>query len=108
MTDERAPAHVALRLRRGGDAFILEHSGDFVQIASSAPSPPGSTLEASYAADGRSVSVRVKVRGCRRENLPDGREGFRIDGRFVSLTRGDREALFGSQIESKPASTSET
>jgi hypothetical protein len=99
---------VALRLKRGGEAFILEHKDDYVVLASSASSPPGSTVEASYAADARSVSVRVKVRGCRRESLPDGRDGFRIDGRFVSLTRGDREILFGSQTESDPASTSET
>lgn len=99
---------VALQLKRGGDAFIIEHNADFVVLASSAPSPPGSTVEASYASDVRSVVVRVKVRGCRRENLPDGREGFRIDGRFVSLTRSDREILFASQTESDPESTSET
>jgi hypothetical protein len=98
-----------LQLKRGGgDAFIVEYLEDFVQLASSAPSPPGSTVEATYAGDSRSVTVRVKVRGCRREPLPDGRDGFRIDGRFVSLTRGDRETLFGSQTEAKPASTSET
>jgi hypothetical protein len=100
---------VALQLKRGGgDAFITEHNGDFVVLASSAPSPPGSTVEATHAADARSVTVRVKVRGCRRDALPDGREGFRIDGRFVSLTRADREILFGSQSEPDPGSTSET
>ena len=101
-------APVPLQLKRGGDAFILEHEGDFVVLASTAPSPPGSTLEASYAGGARSVPVRVKVRGCRREALPDGREGFRIDGRFVSLTRGDREVLFASPGETHPGSTSET
>ena len=98
---------VPLQLKRGGDAFILEHNGDFVVLASSAPSPPGSTLESTFVG-ARSVSVRVKVRGCRRDNLPDGREGFRIDGRFVSLTRGDREVLFASPVETDPGSTSET
>ena len=99
-----------LELKRGGPAFILEHSGDFVTLASSAASPPGSTLEASYAGPPRSVSVRVKVRSCRRDTLPGGGEGFRVDGRFVSLTRGDREALFGagSQTGTDPGSTSET
>ena len=101
-------APVPLQLKRGGDAFILEHEGDFVVLASTAPSPPGSTLEASYAGLTRSVPVRVKVRGCRRDGLPDGREGFRIDGRFVSLTRGDREVLFASPVETDPGSTSET
>jgi hypothetical protein len=102
----RAP--IGLQLKRGGDAFIVEHSGDFVTLASVAPSPPGSTVEATYVGGARSVTVRVKVRGCRRDNLPDGREGFRIEGRFVSLTRGDRETLFASQLESKSRSTSET
>lgn len=101
-------AFVPLQLKRGGDAFILEHNGDFVVLASSAPSPPGSTLESSFVGGARSVPVRVKVRGCRRDKLPDGREGFRIDGRFVSLTRGDREVLFASPVETDPGSTSET
>ncbi|HYQ15240.1 MAG TPA: hypothetical protein VEQ58_05780 [Polyangiaceae bacterium] len=105
----QAPVPVPLQLKRGGgDAFIVEHQGDFVQLASTAPSPPGSTVEATHTADARSVTVRVKVRGCRREPLPDGREGFRIDGRFVSLTRNDRELLFGSHNESDAGSTSET
>lgn len=99
---------VPLQLKQGGDAFIVEHSGDFVTLLSAAPSPPGSTLEASRSGGAQGVSVRVKVRGCRRDSLPDGRNGFRVEGRFVSLTRGDREALFGSQIESDPGSTSET
>jgi hypothetical protein len=102
-------APVPLQLKRGGgDAYIVEHKDDFVTLASVAPSPPGSTVEASHSAAARSVTVRVKVRGCRRHPLPDGRDGFRIEGRFVSLTRADREALFGSQIESDPGSTSET
>jgi hypothetical protein len=101
-------APVPLELKRGGDAFILEHDGEFVVLASIAPSPPGSTLEATHVGGARSVPVRVKVRGCRRDKLPDGREGFRIDGRFVSLTRGDREVLFASLLETLPGSTSET
>ena len=102
-----APVPLQL-LKGGGDAYIVEHSDELVTVASVAPSPPGSTLEASHTGGPRSVTLRVKVRGCRRQPLPDGREGFRIEGRFVSLTRADREALFGSQIESDPGSTSET
>jgi hypothetical protein len=98
-----------LQLKRGGgDAYIVEHSEDFVTLASTAPSPPGSTVEATHRSDARLTTIRVKVRSCRRESLPDGRDGFRIEGRFVSLTRGDREALFGSQSESDSGSTSET
>lgn len=99
---------IALQLKRGGDAFIVSHDGDFVTLASSAPSPPGSTVEATYSGGARSVSVRVKVRGCRRDPLPDGRDGFRIEGRFISMTRGDREVLFGSQAETDSGSSSET
>lgn len=102
-------APVQLQLKRGGgDAFIVAHTDDFVMLASVASSPPGSTVEATHAGGERSVSVRVKVRGCRRHPLPDGRDGFCIEGRFVSMTRADRETLFGSQIESDPGSTSET
>jgi hypothetical protein len=91
--------HVPLLLKRGGEAFIVEHQGDFVVLAATAPSPPGSTVEATHTGGVRSVTVRVKVRGCRQADLPDGRAGFRIDGRFVSLTRGDREVLFASLPE---------
>ncbi len=99
---------VFVTLKRGGDAFIVEHSGDVVTIASQAPSPPGSTLEATHQSPGRSCTIRIKVRGCRQAPLPDGRAGFRIDGRFVSLTRGDRQALFASQPETESESGSET
>lgn len=109
-TPSSSPIPLTLK-RGGGDAFIVEHSGgaqeDFVTLASSAPSPPGSTVEAVFTGP-RSVVVRVKVRGCRKEPLPDGRDGFRIEGRFVSLTRSDREILFASQIGSTGGSTSET
>jgi hypothetical protein len=108
MTTPVPHAPIPLKLKRdGGDAFIVEHTGEFVTVASTAPSPPGSTLEAAFNGP-RSVTVRVKVRGCRRQSLPDGRDGFRIEGRFVSLARAEREALFGSQNESDPGSTSET
>lgn len=112
MTSAMPHPPVPLKLKRGGgDAFIVEHSGgaheDFVTLASSAPSPPGSTVEAVYEG-ARSVTIRVKVRGCRKEALPDGRDGFRIDGRFVSLSRAERETLFASQSESNDGSSSET
>lgn|GEM_PF-902020 len=104
------PPHdpVPLELKRGGDAYIVEHKDDFVTLASVAPSPPGSTVEATHLGEAARVTVRVKVRGCRRHPLPDGRDGFRIEGRFVSLTRAERETLFSSHIESDPGSTSET
>jgi len=99
---------VKLKLQRDGDAFIIEHTGDLVALLATSPAPPGSTVEATYPGGSRSVAVRVKVRGCRRADLPDGRQGFRIEGRFVSLTRADREVLFESHGETDPRSRFET
>jgi hypothetical protein len=81
--------NVPLTVASGGDAAIIESEGDHVTLRSSVPSPPGSTLALLH--DGS--PIQVKVRGCKRlaeESLP-----FRIEGRFVSLTRAAREKLFG-------------
>jgi hypothetical protein len=84
--------NVALTLKRGGRAAIVSRDGDHVILASSAPSPPGSTVEATH----EHVSVAVKVRGCRREeNSADAELVFRIEGRLVSLTKDARIKLFG-------------
>jgi len=78
-----------LELVRGGTAVVLEVTGEHVAVLSSLPSPPGSPLEATL--DGQ--ALRIKVRSCRRVD-PDGAgRTFRIEGRFVGLTRGQREAL---------------
>ena len=83
--------NVALALADGGAAAIVETQGDHVTLRSSVASPPGSTLSL----DHRGLTVLVKVRGCKR--LDDGALPFRIEGRFVSLTRAAREQLFGSK-----------
>ena len=75
---------------RPGRGHIVELAGDHVVFASSVPSPPGSTLEARA----RDVTIFIKVRSCKSELLADGSAGFRIEGRFVSLSRADREKLF--------------
>ncbi|HET7545492.1 MAG TPA: hypothetical protein VFK05_36745 [Polyangiaceae bacterium] len=78
-----------LRIQSGGEAAIVENSGDFVVVRSSVASPPGSTLSMKHG----ELAVLVKVRGCKR--LPERPLPFRIEGRLVSFTRAAREALFG-------------
>ncbi|HEX3852323.1 MAG TPA: hypothetical protein VHW01_15240 [Polyangiaceae bacterium] len=80
--------NVPLTVASGGDAAIVENQGDHVTLRSSVPSPPGSTLALLH--DG--LALQVKVRGCKR--LPEEALPFRIEGRFVSLTRVAREKLF--------------
>jgi hypothetical protein len=82
--------NVPLGIVTGGEAAIVENQGDHVTVRSSVASPPGSTLSMRHG----ELSVLVKVRGCKK--LEDGELPFRIEGRFVSLTRAVREALFGT------------
>ncbi|HEY3668065.1 MAG TPA: hypothetical protein VGL19_18810 [Polyangiaceae bacterium] len=81
--------NVPLTVRSGGQAAIVENQGDHVTVRSSVPSPPGSTLALLY----EDQAIHVKVRGCKR--LDEAGLPFRIEGRFVSLTRATREKLFG-------------
>jgi len=87
------PVNVPLTINAGGEAAIVEISGDHVTVRSSVPSPPGSSLSMKSGEH----PVVVKVRGCKKLNeeaLP-----FRIEGRLVSFTRAAREALFGAAEE---------
>jgi hypothetical protein len=75
-------------LERGGLARIV--SADLERVTLEAPlaCPPGSTLKLVVAG----ATLGVKVQRCRR--LEDAAEpSFRIDGRWVSLARVQREAL---------------
>jgi hypothetical protein len=78
-----------LELLRGGTAVIVEVTGEHVAVLSSLPSPPGSPLEATLGGQ----ALRIKVRSCRRVDADEAGRAFRIEGRFVSLTREQREAL---------------
>jgi hypothetical protein len=81
-----------LALEGGGTAEVAESDGTHVVVCASRASPPGSTL--SGVAEGLARPFRVKVRGCKK--LPDGGERpFRIEGRFVDMTREQRAALLG-------------
>ena len=78
-----------LELVRGGSAAVLEVSGEKVVVLSSLSSPPGSALESTL--DGG--TLRIKVRSCQKVDADDAGRSYRIEGRFVSLTRAQREAL---------------
>jgi hypothetical protein len=78
-----------LMLPGGGSALVLETDGEHVTLLAPSARPPGSSLLATF--DG--TNVTIKVRGSRRvEADADGR-CFRIEGRFVSLSRALRLAL---------------
>lgn len=89
-----------LELLLGGALRIAQIDGDRVVVESARAFPPGSTLEfrlAAGATDERdaaaaadAVIFKIKVRGCRRAQDCD---AFRIEGRFVSLSRTARELL---------------
>jgi hypothetical protein len=70
-----------------GQARLVESDGQRAVVEASLPFAAGATLVASD--DVTQLEYRIKVRGGRR--LDNG--WFRIEGRFVSLTKADREAL---------------
>jgi hypothetical protein len=74
-------------LEKGGDARVLDTDGDRVTLESTRAFPPGAPLLAR--AEDTSEPYRVKVRSCRRT----GDSQFRVDGRFVNLSREQREKL---------------
>ena len=83
---------LTLDLVKGGSAAVLETDGDRVTLLSSLSSPPGSTLELSL--DGE--AYKVKVRGCKKTEADAAGRSFRIEGRWVSLSRSGRARVTGS------------
>ena len=71
--------------------MIAFDGADRVTLASTAPAPPGcvmdATIEAGYALDA-SESIRIKVRGCKRDG-----ERFVIDARVLDVSRHLRNRL---------------
>lgn len=79
----------ALLLEKGGSALIVEVDGERVTLLSPVAAPPGSSLVGAY----EGSRLVVKARGSRRvEPDAEGRT-FRVEGRFVGLTRELREKL---------------
>ncbi|HEX6272538.1 MAG TPA: hypothetical protein VFZ53_05845 [Polyangiaceae bacterium] len=82
-----------LELVRGGTLRVLEMNGEHVVVRSSHSSPPGSPLEAVLDAG----TLRIKVRSCQKVDADEAGRAYRIEGRFVSLTRAQRESLGASE-----------
>jgi len=80
-----------LELPSGATALVLETDGERVTLLAPAASPPGSSLVLALGG----ASVTVKVRGSRRVEADAAGRCFRVEGRFVSLSRALRLALTG-------------
>ncbi len=83
-----------LEVAGGGDAWLLSIHGENGVIETERASPPGSTVELVVAG----APLRLKVRQCRRveaEAAPEGKARFRVEGRWVNLSRAQREDLNG-------------
>ncbi len=78
------PEELFVDLDGGGRARVMQTDGDRVTLSSDRAFPPGADLEGSSAI-GR---LRVKVRGSKRQG-----DEFRVEGRFVNLSRAQRAAL---------------
>ena len=83
-----------LGLPDGHSAELLETDGQRVCLLSPHPSPTGSVVRA-ILSEGE-PPVQIKVRGCHRiaEGTDTGPQ-FRIEGRFVNLSRKQRAQLLG-------------
>lgn len=77
---------LAITLRQGKTAQLLETDGDKTVVASPIPSPPGSTLAGTI--EGVATELQVKVKSCRKEG-----DLFRIEGRLRNATRELRDRL---------------
>jgi len=73
-----------------GRARLLETDGQRVAVESTLPFAAGATLVGTDPET--QTEYRIKVRGGRRV----GEGAFRIEGRFVSLTRDERERLLAA------------
>ena len=86
---------VELELEDGTRASILETDGDRVVLRAEKPAPPGATLKLRFVAE--IGSYQIKVRGSRRGEDAGG-PGFRIEGRWVNLTRAQRERVCAERL----------
>lgn len=79
-----------------GQARLVESDGQRAIVESTLPFAAGATLIGIDLATGG--EYRIKVRGGRR--IDD--TWFRIEGRFVSLTKAERDAVLAALAEPKP------
>ena len=80
------PPH--LTWAKGGAAAFLTVKDDAVTLRSSIPSPPGSRLDATFAAD-PPTSIKIKIHTSKLE--PDGT--FTLKGRVLEATRALRARI---------------
>lgn len=73
-----------------GQARLVETDGHHAVVESTLPFAAGATLVGVDAATG--TEYRIKVRGGKRVDAT----WFRIEGRFVSLTKGEREVVLAA------------
>jgi hypothetical protein len=78
-----------LKLLPDGTAEVVFTDGNQVTLVSDRPFPPGSTLEGQH----EGSSYRVKVRGSRRVEEAGHATTYRVEGRWVSLSRAQRQAV---------------
>lgn len=78
---------VVLSISGHGSGRIVSVDGPRVVLETASAAPPGALLSCN--AEGMALGFKVKVSGCKR-SAP---ETFRIEGRFVDLTREQRLAL---------------
>jgi hypothetical protein len=82
--------NVALELAGGKPVVLVARQGESATIETPIASPPGSTLELVLLGE----PARLKVRRCSRLAEGDGAR-FRIEGRWLDLSRAQRAALAG-------------
>lgn len=80
-----------------GEARLVESDGQRAVVESTLPFAAGATLVGTDAATG--TEYRVKVRGGKRID----ERWFRIEGRFVSLTKAEREELLAALAKARDA-----
>jgi hypothetical protein len=76
--------------RGAGQATVVESDGEWAVVEATQPFPIGATLRGIEAETG--TEYRVKVRGGKK--LRDG--CYRVEGRFVGMTREERERLLAA------------
>ena len=81
-----------LRWAKGGEAEIVAIEGERVALSSTHSAPPGAYVDGALN-DG--TTLRIKVRGCKRDG-----ERFRIEGRILDMPSNLRQRL--ADLVSKP------
>ena len=82
----RAPSAIAWT--GGGEASVVALDAGGIVLRSTVPSPPGSRIEGTLGGE-RSVTLRVKIHACRRDE--DGT--FELRGRPLDMTREVRQRV---------------